>query len=434
VPFEPIAELSVDPGATRVYEEGWQSWSPAGSYRANRTSPRPLDGRAHTMGWRAGKDLPDRGFQGEGILAVATKGEPTRAWYAPEPWRDVPSIRLEAGSDRMLVSADGPTVEIAVDASLDEALAALGDRLASSSLRSIPSGWCSWSCYFGEVTEGTVLENLAAAERLELPIQIVQVDDGYESGIGDWLDSDPRFGSLRRTAERICAAGKTPGVWTAPFLAGERSALATAHPEWLVEGADAGWNWGQRLRVLDVTHAAAAAHLRGVFEALAAWGFDYYKLDFLYAGALDGRRHADCSALDAYLEGLRLIREGAGPSAMLLGCGAPLLPSIGLVDAMRIGPDVLPEPTSDPPIALGPGIDDVVRRVHARAWTHGRLWVADPDCLVVRPTLDRREAWAVHVEELRGLAFSSDRLADLDERGLELTRRVLRPSSTAPAV
>lgn len=35
---------------------------------------------------------------------------------------------------------------------------------------------------------------------------------------------------------------------------------------------------------------------------------------------------------------MRLIRAGAGPDAILLG-GGPLLPSIGLVDAMRIGPD-----------------------------------------------------------------------------------------------
>ncbi len=126
------------------------------------------------------------------------------------------------------------------------------------------------------------------------------------------------------------------------------------------------------------------------------------------------------------------MREGAGSKAILLGCGAPLLPSIGLVDAMRIGADVLPEPSGDPPVAAEPDLGEVIARTRARTWTHGRLWVADPDCLVARPELAEREAWAAHVEAFGGLAFSGDRLAALDDRGLELTRRVLRPSSTTP--
>jgi len=51
---------------------------------------------------------------------------------------------------------------------------------------------------------------------------------------------------------------------------------------------------------------------------------------------------------------------------------------------------------------------------------------------VARPEIAEREAWAAHGEAFGGLAFSGDRLAALDDRGLELTRRVLRPSSTTP--
>jgi alpha-galactosidase len=384
------------------------------------------------MGWRAGTALPAVGLQGEGLLAVSAPGAPTRTWYAPEPWREVPSIRLESRGDRLVVSSNGSIVEVAFDGTLDDALAGVGDRLAGGRVRSIPPGWCSWSAYFGQVTAADVVENLHAAERLELPIEIVQVDDGYEPVVGDWLEENNRFGSLRQVGEAIRSAGKTAGVWTAPFLVGERSLLARSHPEWLVEDADAGWNWNQRLLVLDVTHPAAAAHLRGVYETLVAWGFRYFKLDFLYAGALGGRRHADCTALEAYREGLRLVRLGAGHEAIQLGCGAPLLPSIGLVDAMRIGPDVLPEPVGDPPPAPDPDLAEVARRVRARAWTHGRLWVADPDCLVARAEIAERTAWASQIESLGGLAFSGDRLGELDELGLELTRRTLRPSSPNP--
>ena len=434
MPFAPVTELHISPHAALVYEEGWQSWSPADIYPAGGISPRPRDRLAQTMGWRPGRDLPSGGFQGEGLLAVTAPGEPVCIWYAPDPRTAVASIRLEAQHDRLVVSADAPVSESVLEGGLGEALGTIGDRLAASQVRSIQPGWCSWYFYFRDVREADIVENLEAAEQLSLPIEIFQIDDGFEAGIGDWLDDSPRFGSLRRTASRIQAVGKRAGVWTAPFLVGERSALASEHPDWLVGGADAGWNWDQRLRVLDVTHPNAADYLESVYRTFTAWGISYHKLDFLYAGAIDGRRHEDCSPLDAYCEGLRLIRRAAGTDATLLGCGAPLLPSVGLVDAMRVGPDVLPEAIGGAPDAGASAlaVEKALRVSSARAWMHGRLWANDPDCLVVRSGIHGREAWASHVEACQGLAFSSDRLRDLDERGLELTRRVLRPSSPKP--
>jgi alpha-galactosidase len=343
--FKPIAELLVDPRRALVYEEGWQSWSPTGLYAADRSSPGPPDRRAHTMGWRPDTNRLEHGFQGEGLLAVASPDEPVRVWFSPEPHAAVATIRLEARQDRVVVTADGPVEELVLEGRLVEALGAVGDRLAPARLRAVPPGWCSWYFYFRGVREADVVENLEAAERLALPVEIVQVDDGYQAGIGDWLVDAARFGSLRRVVGRILAAGRRPGVWTAPFLVGERSALAAEHPDWLVEGADAGWNWDQRLLVLDVTNPDAAGYLERVFRTFRELGIDYFKLDFLYAGAIAGTRHEDCMPLDAYGEGLRLIRRAVGENALLLGCGAPLLPSIGLVDAMRVGPDILAENT-----------------------------------------------------------------------------------------
>ncbi len=427
--FETVAEFRAAPRDAVVYAEGWQSWSAVGVGRADASSPRPQDTTSHTMGWRPGTRVAEAGIQAEGILALAVAGEPVRVWFAQDPSREVASLRLDALADRIVVLADGPVTELVTEGGIEAALAAVGDRLGPGTVASIPPGWCSWSCYFGHVTEADVVENLDAVARLALPIEIVQIDDGYEAGIGDWLESSPRFGSLQDVADRISAAGRRPGLWTAPFVVGEQSALAAAHPDWLVDGADAGWNWHQRLRVLDVTHPAAAQHLARVYRTLSDSGFGYHKLDFLYAGAIEGRRHDDCSPLDAYREGLRLIRSAVGPEAILLGSGAPLLPSIGLVDAMRIGPDVL----SEAPDAT-PDLQHVIEATRVRSWMHGRLWANDPDCLVARSEIAEREAWASHLESYSGLAFSSDRLATLDERGLELTRRVLRSSSAEPIV
>ena len=150
----------------------------------------------------------------------------------------------------------------------------------------------------------------------------------------------------------------------------------------------------------------------------------------MYAGALPGRRSEDGAPLAAYREGLRIIRRGAGEGATLIGCGAPLLPSIGLVDAMRVGPDVLPEPGRGDEDIRG-AIAKALQVTRARAWMNGRLWVSDPDCLVTRPEIPERETWASHVSSYGGLVVSSDRLDELDGRGLELTRSALSREAAA---
>jgi alpha-galactosidase len=72
------------------------------------------------------------------------------------------------------------------------------------------------------------------------------------------------------------------------------------------------------------------------------------------------------------------------------------------------------------------------RNTVARAWQHGRFWVNDPDCLMVRPGVERREDWAATVQRFGGVRGSGDGLAGLDAWGLETTRRLLVPSPLAP--
>jgi alpha-galactosidase len=406
--FRAIADL---PLAGEVYAEGWQTWSGVNVFGPGQTSPRAPDGRAQTVMFRPGKPVPEGVIQAEGVLAVATPGEPARAWFAPEPAREVPTLRLVQSRDRWELLADGAVDEIQ-GPNLLRALEAVGERLRSGPVRAVPPGWSTWSYYFKHVTEEDVLENAKAARRLELPIEIVQLDDGYETEIGDWLDARADFGSVERLGRRITDAGMQAGIWIPPFLVAPSSTLAKEHPEWLVPDLGAGRHWEQEMRILDVTNAAAADYITKVFRTWLGWGYTFFKLDFLYAAAIPG--------IDHYRRGMELIREAAGPDATLLIGGAPLLPSIGLCDVMRVGPDVLPE-EPNPQLDL----KNTVRITTLRSWMNGRLWLNDPDTLVARPDIEEREAWAEHLMSYRGLRFSSDRLAALDARGLELTRRFL---------
>jgi alpha-galactosidase len=319
---------------------------------------------------------------------------------------------------------------------LEAALAAAADALADAGgvggLRPLGPGWCSWYAHWDQVSETDVLVELAAIDRLGLGVAVVQIDDGHQAEIGDWLARSPRFGPLEPLATRIRDTGREAGLWTAPFLVGARSRLAAAHPDWLVGGATALRNWGQDIGALDVTHPDAAEHLAEVYRTLRTEGFTYHKLDFCYAGAMDGRRHADATGLDAYAEGLRIVRDALGPDATLLGCGAPLLPSVGWVDAMRVSPDIAPRFEPEDGDLSQPAQRSAVAAGRARRWMHGRWWVNDPDCLIVRPEVEHRDAWARHVARSGGLAVSSDPLGALDDAGFEWTRALLRPAQPEP--
>ncbi|GAA3171577.1 glycoside hydrolase family 36 protein [Nonomuraea roseoviolacea] len=435
MPFAEVGEIRCDPERGRVFEHGWQSWSPTGSYRLGETPPRPADRNVQTICYRPETPAPDGVFQGEGLLAIDPGDGPVEVWSAPGPL-EVPSIRARPEGDRLVVSADGP-VRHTRAADLDTALRDWATTTAAGhvpeAFPAVPPMWCTWYGYWDKVTETDVLDNLRLLERHGLTADMILVDDGYEAGIGDWLDPRPGFGSLERAVGAVTGTGRRAGIWTAPFLAGHQSRLYREHPDWMVGGAHAGRMWDQDLAVLDVTHPDAAAHLVGVFRAFAALGITHFKLDYLYAGALAGRRHEDLDPVAAYRRGLELVREGAGPDATLHGCGAPMLPSIGLVDIMRVSPDIAPtlHPRSgdiSQPSQLGARLTGA-----AREFLHARWWVNDPDCLIVRPEVEAREQWAAHVEGSGGLRGSSDPVAALDAWGLETTRRLLTPTRTDPS-
>ncbi|MDN0197020.1 glycoside hydrolase family 36 protein [Streptomyces sp. S.PNR 29] len=429
-PFTPVASAPVDPRRARVHEEGWQSWSPSGAYALDATPHRPATDNWATVCYRPGVTVPAGTFQGEGLLALDPgDGSPVRLWAAAEPTREVPSIRLVVRDGVAVVTADG-TVKEWTGTDIQSVLGEWAESLALPAPRPAPTVWCSWYEYFTAVTEDDIHENLRAMDTLDLPVDVVQIDDGYQKALGDWLTLSGRFRSRAGIANAIRARGRRAGIWTAPFLVDPASDLAAEHPDWLVRTTDGGFahagrNWGHDLRVLDTTHPDAAAYLTEVFTTLRAEGYDYFKVDFLYAGALEGVRHASTDPVQAYRAGIELIREAIGPESYLLGCGAPILPSIGLFDAMRVSPDTAPHRRPEAEDYSQPGQAPAEFTGAARQWQHGRLWINDPDCLMARPAVETREQWAAHVEATGGLMASSDRLLSLDEWGVATTRRLL---------
>lgn len=440
-----IDEIEVDPARARIHEEGWQSWSPTSAYGVDESPLRPVSDRNRLLCYRPEVVPPTDRFWAEGLLAVEPgNGDPIRVYGTTDGVDTVESIEAEVRGSTVVVRSNGATEMISdrssptVEAALARWADGYAERVGMGPVRPSPTIWCSWYTYFTSVTQADMIENIEAIDRLDLAIDVVQLDDGYQRAHGDWLTLSDRFESLEAIVERIRATGRRAGIWLAPFLVFPDSDLAARHPEWLLRSSEgepviAGHNWDRDCLVLDVTHPGAAAWLVDVCEAMTRIGFDFFKLDFLFAGALEGARHVDMPGLVAYREAMKILRTAVSES-YLLGCGAPILPSVGLVDAMRVSPDTgwhdLP-PDGD---MSQPAVSSAMVTGRARAYQHGRWWVNDPDNLLVQPGVERREEWAEHVRAVGGLRGSSDRIANLDEWGMATTRELLVPSPMEPFV
>jgi alpha-galactosidase len=347
---------------------------------------------------------------------------------------------LEPGERRALHSvlvAEGPDHAVLLDAWATYAGAVQGARTGAA----YQVGWCSWYHYFHEIDEAALRANLALAG--DWPFEVFQLDDGFQPAIGDWTVTNDGFSSdLDRLAADIRAAGCRPGLWLAPFLVDPDSEVARAHPDWVARHASGrpligsvNPAWGGAVWTLDTSNADVLAHLEQVAADVVDAGFDYLKLDFTYAPAIPGD-YADRSRTPAQRvrAGYDAIRRGAGDDAFLLGCGAPLGCTVGVVDGMRIGADVAPaweveagfpgyEPTA-------PSTANALRNTLSRSFMHRRLWLNDPDCLMLRTAQTRLSAeaattWARVVGVSGGMALVSDDLALLGDDARQLLDEVL---------
>ena len=312
----------------------------------------------------------------------------------------------------------------------------------------IPVGWSSWYHFYAKVNAQDIHRNLQTAKTLrpELPLQLIQIDDGFEKALDDWFTFKPTFPQgVAPLAKEIRAAGFTPGLWLAPYIIHRNSKLARKHPDWLLRGrfnkpVNAGFGlWDAFNTALDLTHPEALDYTRQVIHtAVHDWGFPYLKLDYLFAAVLPGRPHDPTRTRAQILRtGLQVLREAAGDETTILGCGCPLGPAIGLMDVMRIGADVSGRwrPAyhglefffhNEPDY---PAARNAIQNTLSRAFLHRRWWVNDPDALLLSPekllTLAEMHTLATVIVMSGGSFLISDNLPDLPPERLRIARSLL---------
>jgi alpha-galactosidase len=451
-------ELGAEAKDWRFYKEGWQDWSPAlvlpisgedvpmsPPVIAPRTQPERIQGR-----FLSELMAVMRAPSGASLLAGFTSA----AAQFSQVWLDREAQTLTAASyaDRIEVAPGGrlasETLLIEPSADALESMRRYGDSLGRAS-DAIPwaepvAGWCSWYYYFHGISEAEVLANLdeISSRRREMPFQYVQIDDGYQAEIGDWLIPNEKFPhGMGWLANQIHQKGFKAGLWLAPFLIGEKSRLWKDHPDWAVQHKPgtpmvAMLNWEQRCYALDLTRPEVTEWLGTVFRTIFdEWGYDYVKIDFIYAGAVDGIRFdPNVTRAQAYRSGIEVVRKVAG-ERFILGCGQPIGPSIGVVNGARIGPDVAP--FWHPKVRSDERDDmssvstlNALRNVLSRWWMHGSLWLNDPDCLMVRDsetalTFDEVRTLATVIGLGGGLVLDSDNLLRLSEERRDIISMLL---------
>jgi alpha-galactosidase len=437
------------PAETRLYGEGFQMLSQTGG-----TLGQPMDRGDYTDAKHYRMPQPEGACVVHGAVTLSPPGAGHHLLAFTSARRFDGEFYLRPDGLQAVVDTEGLALGPGEAWDLEELtyatgpdreglLAALARRLnenhptLGTAFAKPPSGWCSWYCFGPRVTAAQVLANLDVIAR-EIPgLKYIQIDDGYQAAMGDWLETGDAFGGgvaavLRQIRER----GFEPAIWVAPFIAEKDSRVFREHPDWFVADAEGrplaadqvtfgGWRRGPWYAV-DGTHPEARRHLEAVFRTMRdEWGCTYFKLDANFWGAMHGGRFHDTRAtrIEAYRRGMEAVRRGAG-NAFLLGCNHPMWASLGLIHGSRSSNDIK---------RTWARVEGTARQNLLRNWQSGRLWWNDPDAVVLMGDLteDQFLFHATAVYATGGMLLSGDDLTAITPARLALLRKLSPPTGVA---
>lgn len=278
---------------------------------------------------------------------------------------------------------------------MEDLAARTGDAMQARRWNGPPVlGWESWYHYglFANPDEIFANARLLHERYADRPgFDLVEIDDAWQATYGAWWPND-RYPEIAELTAELRALGCRPGLWLAPFMVQpDTPGLGTDHPEWMIRDratdqplVDRHGRWA-----LDASHPDALAWLRELGEWTRACDVEMVKLDFLYLGAVEGARHdARVTGTEALRRGLRAFVDALGDDVYVLGCGAPLLPMVGICHGNRVGHDLampvrLRELGQPAEAWTGfAGIRPQARNVAARFALHRSWFDCDPDVVM----------------------------------------------------
>jgi alpha-galactosidase len=432
------------PPETTLYGEGFQMLSQTGG-----TLGQPADYSQYTD--EKHYRIPAAGRALYGMMMLTPPGEATHLLAFTSCARFMGRFEIEGDALRVVVDTEGaelvPGARLPLEAFMStsgpdastmlEGLAAeLARHHTPLKFSAPPAGWCSWYCFGAQVTAKQVLDNLDVIAKNLPDLKYIQIDDGYQPAMGDWLETGAAFGGdVKTVLADIRRRGFEPAIWVAPFIAEEHSHVFQQHRDWFVKDqagqplrADrvtfGGWRHGPWY-VLDGTHPEAQRHLEQVFRTMRRdWGCAYFKLDATFWGAIHGGRFNDPRAtrVEAYQRGMTAVRDGAG-DAFILGCNHPIWPSVGFIHGSRSSNDIK---------RTWERVSTTARQNLSRNWQNGRLWWNDPDAVCLSDLSDDEMMFhATAIYASGGLVLSGDDLTSVPPARAAILRKLLPPTGIA---
>ena len=435
------------PRTTRLYGEGFQMLTQTGGTLGQ---PADLGNYTDAKHYKLPAPSDAKAFYGMMMLSPSTRDHHLLAFtscrrFIGQFYLNYPSLKvvvdLEGGELRPGESwqLEPFTYQAASDREqlLDHLAAALIANHPPLRFPSPPTGWCSWYCFGPRVTAQQVLDNLDFIAKQTPGLRYVQIDDGYQPAMGDWLDTGAAFGgNVQGVLKQIRERGFEPAIWVAPFVAEEKSQVFQQHPDWFVKDDEGkplrsdrvtfgGWRRGPWY-VLDGTNPQVQKHLENFFRVMKReWGCTYFKLDANFWGAIHGGHFYDTHAtrIEAYRRGMQAILRGA-ENSFVLGCNHPIWPSLGLIHGSRSSNDIK---------RSWERIETTARQNLSRNWQNGKLWWNDSDAIVLTGDLpdNEFEFHATAIYASGGMLLSGDDLTKIGAEKLAMLRKLQPPTGVA---
>ena len=302
------------------------------------------------------------------------------------------------------------------------------------------AGYGSWYNHFDKINDETITRDLTGCAGVLEPGDLFQIDDGWQSAVGDWTPNPERFPrGMKASVEDIHSKGFKAGLWLAPYGAQATSKLVKEHPDWLLQHNGKPWysglNW-KGFYALDIDHPDVRDHLKRVFDTVFnEWGFDLVKLDFLYAAApwitANGEYFGE-SRGGRMCRAISYLREWCG-DGMILGCGVPLGPAFGQFEYCRIGCDSSLDWEGHPIFRRAsrefPSTHHAILDTFYRRSLDGRAFLNDPDVFFLRKdniklSEEQKDLHAKVLAQYGSFFLTSDNMGDYDEEQIAHYRKL----------
>lgn len=355
--------------------------------------------------------------------------------------KDLPILKIIKEVDGSEVSDSFKLFDVLIlNGKEDEVFDKYFDMLGVSKPNAKPMvGYTSWYNYYQNINEEIINRDLDSLISLDEKIDIFQIDDGFETFVGDWFDIDSnKFpNGLKPVVDKIHSNNMKAGVWLAPFVCETNSRIYKEHPDWLIKDENGkpfhgGCNWSHQYG-LDIYNPEVRKYIEKVFDLVFnEWGFDLVKLDFLYCACLKPI-HGKNRGQIMYdgMKWLRKLCEGK----LILGCGVPLGSAFGLVDYCRIGCDMTLDYNDKSYMRLLHSERNSTKNTMTdtifRRQLDGRAFLNDPDVFLLREnntklTLDQKKDLAAINGLFGSLLFVSDNVSTYNEQQMSIFKNVIK--------